>query len=180
MHASKGNLSRLRRGVKAFLEGFPKWFGLYLGMAGLITFNLFIMEEAFQTVMFGTWPAQDAKEWRLVKRALGTMETIRSATITMNYIAGWIHPFAFVAYGKYADSEREYIDGLRAKCFAHAPELFDGEVVTVTFHASEKEKENDRWILRNGNMRVIVKEDKPVITGRVSLQQGLIFITEER
>jgi len=151
--------------LKVFAKGFPKWFGLYLGLAGLITFNLFILEEAFQTTMFATWPAQDAQEWRLVKQSLSVMEKIRKTTVAVNYAAGWINPIAFVAYGKYIDSERAYIDGLTAKTLAHAPELFIGEKVTMTFIPMEKEHVGYHWILRNNRLTVWTPEERPVITG---------------
>ncbi len=171
--------------LKAFLTAFPKWFGLYLGLAGLITFNLFIMEEAFQTCMFGSWPAQDAQEWRLVKKNIDTMKKIRGTMITMNCVAGWIHPFAFVAYSAYGDAAQEYIDGLTAKCLANYPEGFKGETVTVTFRPHEKELISNgplrepHWALRNGRWTVLTYvPGRHTFTGILYVEDGKVTLDE--
>jgi hypothetical protein len=169
-------LVRLWEVVKKILRGFPKWFGLYLGLSGLITFNLFIMEEAFQTVMFGTWAAKDAKEWRLVKRASETMEGFRTTLIVMNNVGGWLNPFGYVAYKAYAESEREYIDSLRAQVFANAPELFAGETMTFAFTPSVTECEDGYMKLRNGALVVLTKKETPVVTGKVTIDGDNVVV----
>ena len=40
-----------------------KWLAVYMSLVGLITFPLFIHEEAIQTTMFGTWQAGPADRW---------------------------------------------------------------------------------------------------------------------
>jgi hypothetical protein len=165
---------------KHFLTVFPKWFGLYLGLAGLITFNLFILEEAFQTCMFGGWPAADAQEWRLVKRNIETMEKLRTTLIVVNNIGGWIHPFAWIAYDAYGKSEREYIDGLTAKCFANCPECFNGEKVTFTFKPQEEYPEDGYWKLINGATTVFIRQRTPVITGIVKILEDGTTLVDAR
>lgn len=160
------------RKVKVFLKEFPKWFGLYLALAGLITFNLFILEEAFQTCMFGSWPAADVGEWRVVKRNLKTMEGLHDTLVVTNYVGGWINPFAFVSYSGYAKAEREYMDGLRAKVFANAPELFAGEKVTTAFVPNEEERLGGAWLLRNGRVSVLAMCRLPEYTGIVEIIDG--------
>jgi len=160
------------RKVKVFLKEFPKWFGLYLALAGLITFNLFILEEAFQTCMFGGWQAADVGEWRLIKRNINTMEGLHKPLIVTNYVGGWLNPFAFVSYKGYAKSEREYIDGLRAKCFANAPELFEGETVTTAFVPNEEERLGGAWLYKNGRLSVVAMRRLPVYTGVVTMVDG--------
>lgn len=106
---------------------------IIISMMGIITFSLFITEEAFQTIMFGTWPAQDAKEWRIVKRGITGM---KSAVFTMKFINwgfGYLQPFGFFAYNSYIRASEFYIEGLTAKVFAFCPECFDGEEVEFTF-----------------------------------------------
>lgn len=167
---------------KHFLDKFPKWFGLYLGLAGLVTFNLFIMEEAFQTCMFGSWPAGDVGEWRLVKKNLDTMEKLHSTLVIMNRIGGWIHPFAYISYDAYGKSEVEYMNGLRAKVFANCPECFDGEKVTIGFKAQEAEFAGTHWILRNGGLTVLVREQlrSLTVTGIVKINQDGNAILDTR
>ena len=169
-------MSRAWSITKKVLQAFPKWFGLYLGLTGLITFNLFIMEEAFQTVMFSTWAAKDAKEWRLVKRSTETMEAFRTTLIVMNGLGGWMNPFCYVSYNAYAKSEREYIDALRAQVFANAPELFAGEKTTFSFIEQETEYEGDFMKLRNGALTVMTKTKKAVYTGKVTVDGDQIIV----
>ena len=168
--------------VKKFLKEFPKWFGLYLGIAGLITFNLFILEEAFQTALFSSWPAADDQEWRLVKRTIGVMEKLHTTLVWSNNIGGWVNPFAYVAYSGYAKSEELYIDALKAKVFANAPELFDGEIVTFSFKSNEMEPAKDHYIFKNGNVAVLSASDKipEVITGKVKIVDYKVVIDTRR
>jgi len=162
--------------VKKFLKEFPKWFGLYLGIAGLITFNLFILEEAFQTALFSSWPAADVQEWRLVKRTIGVMEKLHTTLVWSNNIGGWVNPFAYVAYSGYAKSEELYIDALKAKVFANAPELFDGEIVTFTFFPQEEEVLDGYSVFRNGRLNVIATKIDKTVTGKVKVYDEKVFI----
>ena len=93
---------------------------------GLITFSLFILEESFQTVMFGTWPAQDAQDWDTVLAGTDLMEGIATTLNIINYACGWLQPLAFIAYRSYGKAARYYIKGLRAKVFAMSPQSFEG------------------------------------------------------
>jgi hypothetical protein len=164
---------------KKFMTAFPKWAGLYFGLAGLVTFNCFILEEAFQTVMFGSWGAFDAKEYRLLKREIQTMEGLRTSLNVINNIGGWINPFGWVAYNGYVRAEREYIDALRAKLFAHAPEVFDGEVVTFTFTPLEEEPgENGMNRYKNGRITVLSPRISPVVTGKIKVKRGEVVVQE--
>ena len=106
---------------------------IIISMMGIVTFSLFILEESFQTVMFGSWPAQDAKEWRVAKRGVEVQKPIIFAMKAVNWSVGWIQPLGFVAYNAYIRSAEFYNLGLSAKVFAYCPECFDGEEVTFTF-----------------------------------------------
>jgi len=112
---------------------------IIISMMGIITFSLFILEESFQTVMFGSWPAQDAKEWRLAKRAIEVQKPIIFAMKAVNWSVGWLQPLGFVAYNAYIRSAEFYNLGLSAKVFAYCPECFDGEEVTFTFRPQRVE-----------------------------------------
>jgi len=108
-----------------------KYLALYLTIAGLVTFALFICEEAYQTAMFGTWPARDASEWAIVNEGLAVMETSVDVMETINKWAGWIQPIAYISYDLYATSARYHMKALRSLVMAHAPELFLNEIVTI-------------------------------------------------
>jgi len=152
----------LIRKIGSIAKSIKSWIGIVgsiIAIMGLITFSLFILEEAFQTVMFGTWPAQDAKEWQLVKRGLDTMEKINETMKTMNKWFGWIQPFAWFAYDAYGTAADFYVKGLRAKTFAHCPECFDGEEVEFTFTATEMDvPEGAKWVWKVHTLRVLTTE----------------------
>jgi hypothetical protein len=162
--------------MKIPFKNFSKWFGLYLGFVGLFSFNSFILEEAFQTVMFGSWGAFQAREYRLIKHELATQETLRTTLQVVNNIGGWLNPFGWFAYNGYVNAEREWIDATKAKLFAEAPEVFDGEVVTFTFTPQEEEPLDGYSAYKNGTVTVLSKNIKPVITGKVKAADGKIII----
>jgi len=144
----------IKKTVKAILA--------YIAVASLVTLSLFMLEEAFQTTMFGTWPAQDAKRWDLVYNGANLMEKINNTMISVNNWCGWIQPLAFVAYRAYADGADYYIQGLRAKVLAHQPELFIGQHVEFQFFPNSAQKLDGKWVVTNG--RVHVEVEKPLKT----------------
>lgn len=126
-----------------------------LSLMGLVTFSLFIHEEAFQTVMFSTWAAKDAQRWDIVKESCDLGQDINDTMKTVNKWFGWIQPFSLQAYGSYGDAADQYVKSLRAEVFAHHPELFAGEVVTIKFKpTSSKALADGRTELTNGRMFV--------------------------
>lgn len=156
--------------IKVFMVNLPKYIGLYLGLVGLFSFNCFILEEAFQTVMFGAWGAFEAREYRLIKREMATQETLRTTLRIINNTGGWLNPFGWFAYQGYVDAEREWIDATNAKLFAHAPEVFAGEIVTFTFLPQEEEPGDGCTYYRNGRITVVTNTPiKPVVTGLVRI-----------
>jgi hypothetical protein len=134
----------------AKIDKFFTYLGKYLMIAGLVTFSLFIMEEAFQTTMFGTWPAQDAGDWILVKQDIEVMEFINNRMKTTNKYFGWIQPLGWLAYDSYGIAGDQYIKGVKAKVMAHQPEVFEGEEVEVTIIPKGWE---DGWLI-GGKIKV--------------------------
>jgi len=133
---------------------------LLISVMGVITFSLFIFEEALQTVMFGTWAAQDAQRWDLVLKGCDTNRKINRTMKIVNYGFGWIQPFAFISYRAYGHSMDSYLDSLEAKVLAHEPELFTGRTVSIVFTPREIVESADSVTLKTGKISVIVK-DKP-------------------
>lgn len=144
-----------------------------LSVMGIITFSLFILEESFQTVMFGTWPAQDAKRWDLVKAGTEHMRRIHTTINVVNYGIGWIQPFAFVSYREYAKASAFYIESLRAKAIANAPELFIGEHIEFEFSPRQARTVEGGLILVGGPLNVLClphqKQQTMSISGKIIL-----------
>jgi hypothetical protein len=141
----------MSRKIKTFL-----WLiGTYITIVGVVTFSQFILEEAIQTAIWGTWPSQDAKQWHLVKKGAAVIDSINTTLKIITYTFGWIQPLAMIGYLNYAKSTDYYLDGLNAKAFAFAPELYVGEKVNFTFQPSEI-KNNELAI--NGKIGVYIKD----------------------
>jgi hypothetical protein len=160
-----------------------KYFALYLTIAGLVTFSLFILEEAFQTTMFGTWPAQDAGRWDLVKTGAETMEKITFTMKAVNYSVGWIQPLAFISYRAYAQSADFYVQGLKAKAMQHAPILFEGEIIQMAFHKYSITAQQDGFLIRNGRF-AIFRKHRPTesiidVRGKLTVVKNQAMIVEE-
>jgi len=164
---------------KSILTGFA----VYISIAGLVTFSNFVLEESSQVIMFGTWPAQDAKNWELVLHGCDLMKASNRTLKTINYAVGWIQPIAFFAYRSYGIGTDFYIDALESKVFAHAPELFVGREVKFTFTPRQIENQADgTFTLINGSLHVRSKVlpigGKPlVVQGRVQ-QQGSVLVID--
>lgn len=163
---------------KTILKNFPKWFGLYLGLCGLWGFSCFIAEEAIQTAIFSVWQSIPCEEWRLVKHSITTMEAARTTMLTINNLGGQINPFAYYSYQAYGATSKEYIEALKARTFANAPELFKDETVTFTFNPSETEPMDGYFILKNGRVSVIALTEQipQVVTGKVQIINKRITI----
>ncbi len=129
---------------------------LYLTIAGLVTFSLFILEESFQTIMFGTWAAQDARDYRAVVRGCDMMDRMRKLLNVINYTVGYVQPLAFISYRSYGQSEKYYIDTLRNKAFAFEPELFVGREVNFEFTPREVVTLDRGVELISSNIHVLV------------------------
>ena len=154
-----------------------------LGVLGLITFSQFILEESIQVAMFGTWPAQDAKDWATVLEGAEIMEGINGTLKIVTYAVGWIQPLAFVSYREYSKATEFYIKSLKQRVFGQAPALFLGREVRMRFIPARIVVEDGRTILRNGQIQIIVDSMEPIpqerleITGQVvSTSDGIILI----
>ena len=141
----------IRRKIKTWLA----IIAIYISIAGLVTFSLFILEESFQTIMFGTWPAQDAKRWDVVLKGTDLMEDTITTMKIINYGCGWIQPLAFISYRAYAISGDYYVEGLRSKIIAHEPELLVGRKIKIKLNIKDVRKHGDKFILSSGKIKII-------------------------
>jgi len=126
---------------------------VYLSIAGLVTFSLFILEEAFQTAMFGTWPAQDAQRWDIVLDGTDIMDDCTWWMTTVNYSVGWIQPLAFISYRAYAKSANFYTRSLRSKVMVNQPELLLGRTIKMRFIVKEARKHESNYVMSNGRIK---------------------------
>ena len=176
-------LDRLWRGISRKGKTILSFLALYISMTGLVTFSLFITEEGFQTAMFATWPAQDAKDWEVVRFGLERMKNANTALKAINYSLGWIQPLAFVSYKCYGESADAYIAGLEAKLFANAPELFSGRKMTVTFTPQTVTETAAGYAHINHRVSFISSRKLPVgaahrITALVTVEGNQVTLTE--
>lgn len=155
----------------------------FITITGIVTFTLFIMEESLQTTMFGTWSAQDAKDYVLVIEGTDIMEDINATMKGVNRWAGWIHPLAFMSYRSYGRASDYYILSLKTKIFAMAPELFEGRTVTFHFKPDYTVNQDGRIIMFSEKIRVTTDrwpETIPVkVTGKVTVVSGKIWVDME-
>jgi len=136
-------------------------FYAYITLTGTIMFGLFILEEAFQTTMFATWPAKDVKQWEIVYDGCKLMKSITVTLKVVNYTIGYIQPIAFIAYRKFAQSADYYIKALRSEIFANRPDLFVNEYVNFNFVPNEIRNGPDNSLfLINRKIRVICRKSQ--------------------
>jgi len=150
---------------------------IVLSIMGIVTFSLFILEEAFQTVMFGTWPAQDAQRWDIVKKGTVMMDKVTATMNRVNFTCGWIQPLAFISYRAYAKSADYYTAALRSKVIAHAPELFIGELITVSIKPKSWTKIGVYYVV-NGQIKLLTrsKPTKETITVSGVLRKSVVSL----
>ena len=166
--------------IKTYLS----FFAIYLSIAGLSSFSMFIIEESIQCVQFGTWQAISAQDWPLVKKGAVLMKGINKSLKAVNYSTGWINPLAFLSYYDYMLASDYYVEALNANIFANDPGLFAGEIVTFKFNPDEIENRADgQVVLRNRNIEVMTNITPPDglplrVTGRVTRAKGKIVVTE--
>jgi hypothetical protein len=144
---------------------------------GLVTFNQFILEEGFQTIMFGTWPAADANRWDVVAKGTVMMERINKTSKFINKYFGWINPLAYVSYGSYCQSADFYIEALRAKVLANAPEELIGHRVNLKFRPSQTMATESGILAVNGRFGLLLphgSDPRDFIGQSVSLTGELV------
>jgi len=146
---------------------------IYISITGLVTFSLFILEESIQTAMFGTWPAQDAKDWELVRFGCDRMRDANTMMKVINYSLGWIQPLAFLAYKSFSESAESYIQSLEARIFANAPEVFRGKTMTFAF-TPQSVVENPDGLYAHINHRVRFLSAERLFPGRSRRVTGTV------
>jgi hypothetical protein len=162
-----------------------KWLAVYMSIVGLVTFPLFIHEEALQTIMFGTWQAAAADRYDIIANGANMMEKINRSMKTINYVFGWVNPLSFMSYGAYGNATDFYIEASRAKIMRKAPHLVTGVEVRVDFKPSKIERLIDgRWLgIDASNIGVIFNNEPKLnqtirIEGIYEMLDGRLVIKE--
>ena len=156
---------------------------VYLAVVGCVTFACFILEEATQVTIFGTWPAKSAQNWELVLEGCDLVQSINTTLKVINYGIGWIQPLAFLSYKCYATGTDYYVKALKSQAFANAPEVFIGRNVRFTFTPRTIQSEKDYVRLINRRIHVIadtVPETESIVVSGVLKQDGKLFIIDIR
>ena len=152
-----------------------------LTIVGVVTFSMFILEESLQTIMFGTWAAQDAKNWKHVLRGADAMEYTNKWLKRITNWFGWINPFAFVSYRHYAEATDYYIESLRQKVLINAPHLLEGREVEMEFRPVQTTTTETEglFILRSGRFHVYANHRRLTpfnVRGILTIINGKLFI----
>ena len=155
-----------------------------LTVIGVVTFAMFILEESLQTIMFGTWAAQDAQNWEHVLNGADAMNTTNRVLKIVTNGFGWINPFAFVSYRHYSRATDYYVESLRSKVLANAPHLMAGRKITIEFRPKSATKSTDgkSFILKGGRFHMISQTNElnaRSVTGKLILINGRLFIEEK-
>lgn len=150
-----------------------------LSILGIITFSLFIFEEAIQMATFGTWPAQYTKDWGLVMEGADTIESINYSMKMVNYSVGWLQPLAFFSYRAYGKATDYYVESLRKKVFVNSPECFVGRKVEFVFIPARIQPDQEKVKLVNGNLSIItdsIPETQKVLVSGVIERDGDLLV----
>jgi len=141
---------------------------IYLTVAGAYTFTAFIIEEAEQQVIWGTWPAQDAKNWELVLEGCDILDSLNTTMKWINWSIGYIQPLALISYHCYWQSTSYYIKSLKTKVFAKSPASFDGRYIEFMFTPKQIVQQDGKIFLVNG--RIWIEVDERPITRTVEIK----------
>ena len=162
------------------LKSFLSNAAVVLSILGIITFSLFIFEEAIQMATFGTWPAQYANDWDLVMQGCDTIGSINRAMKVVNHTVGWIQPLAFFSYRAFGKSTDYYLKALKAKVFANSPECFSGRRVEFKFVPRRIFSDGNHIKLMNGRIcvlaKTIPKARKVLVSGVVEKKGNFLIV----
>lgn len=156
---------------------------LILSILGVVTFTMFILEEAIQMATFGTWPAKNVRDYSMVLRGCDTIRAINSTLKTINTWLGWMQPLAFVSYRKFAEATDYYADALEAEILANAPEVLEGRIITFTFKPETIRRTEEHITIAGGKIHIKAPHIPPGsefrIKGKVEVVGTQVMIKPE-
>jgi hypothetical protein len=131
-----------------------KYIAAYLAFVSVFQFSNFILEEAIQTTIFGSWQAKDNP--RLTKVAVKLIESINANLKFVNNVGGWLNPLGWLAYREYHSATAYWVLATKHRILAQDPEVMEGEELAVTFTPETRENLADGVVLRAGKIRMIL------------------------
>ena len=154
--ANKTILKNIKKLLKR-IKNFATIVILYISLAGLYTFTAFILEESQQQIIWGTWPAKDAKNWELVLDGCDLLKDINRSLKILNWSVGYIQPLALLSYHCYWKSTDYYIKSLEALIISKEPQLFNNRIVNLKFTPQRVIKDSEIKLIKDN---VIIYVDK--------------------
>lgn len=148
--------------VERIKTGIKLWFMI----AGTIGFCLFIIEEASQMATFSTFLSKNNSDLTLMLEASEIMDVNNDLIYGINKWIGWINPFTYVAYNKYADAQDIYSKVVKQHILSAAPELLEGRYLEFEF--TPRSIENG--VMVNGRIKVV--SDTPSLS--TTLIKGVV------
>ena len=136
----------------------------FMAVLGLFTFPLFILEEATQITIWGTWQT-DKNNLYILKEGIDVVNGINKWSKRINKYGGWLHPLSYVSYRGYSQAIDYWIMASQAKIVALDPQLMDGEDLTILFRPQSVTYTKNGALLTNDKVCVItnVREIPEVI-----------------
>ena len=149
-HVQTRQNEKYKKQIEKLLKKIKTIFTIYITLAGLVTFSLFIIEESLQTVMFSTWAAKDSKEWPLILNANRFFKKTNATLDFINTYFGWINPFSLYAYDSYSKATNHFVLANEANLAAFATELLVEEQEEITLYLNVRsvihhETNNVQW-----------------------------------
>lgn len=159
--------------------------GSYAVLVGIVTFPLFIHEEALQTIMFGTWAASAADDQEMVLRGVDAMRVINKSMRAINLALGWVNPLSFTAYQHYATSADYYAAAAEAKAMHKKPNIMDGRPIFRFVRIERKQYDGEAWIAGDGKVFVRLNYEPKIgerleIHGTAELVDGRLLFRNAR
>lgn len=146
-----------------------KFIALYIAVAGIVGFSIFIHEEAIQLLSFANFSASDTRQYHLLKDNLDHMKEINESLRWLNNHFMWMVPPQLLGYRHYANATDAYIRTLTAEVLRHDPAALVGERVDMPFvPESLSPGHNGLWIARARGVRIILKSEPTTKTVFVS------------
>ena len=129
-----------------------KYFYLYLSLIGLLSFSLFIMEEACQSLQFANFSCSDTRRYDLMKLNIERIETINNHIKILNRYLMWLQPIQWWGYYDYSKNLDLYVKSLQAEILANDPGLYVDQQVSIWFYYKSISKYQDLIKLSAGKM----------------------------
>ena len=126
---------------------------VYLSLASMIGFGLFILEESSQIATFSTFMSKSNHDLTLMNQASKLMDINNRLIVTINNTIGWINPLGYISYNKYADAQALYSQAIKNHILIHQPEILEGRTLEFEFTPNQIQD----GMLINGKIQVVTQ-----------------------